>query len=260
MGLATTTAATTGTTTSNVTTASASSTGSQATVTSLTPPVGTAGAPVEHLGVQQVGVVGIPDIKPRASSKPPKHDDTFEVYQLKLRLYREQRDSWNVVTDDETRHAVDLVLQRLFDVRNRVAMEAIIRGVVGADAQKVCNCTSAKEMYDTLIAEKTQRDYSYAVHLKRELYAHSYTPGQKMADYIQEMNSLRQRLQHMGPSFAIDDTSMYQALLMGVCAVHRELVTQFDFSYRQGNPPTKNKCEMRFFLVTRWKIWRQIQP
>ncbi|GMG17127.1 unnamed protein product [Phytophthora fragariaefolia] len=59
-----------------------------------------------------------------------------------------------------------------------------------------------------------------------------------MADYIQEMNSLRQRLQHMGPSFVIDDTSMSQVLLMGVCAVHREIVTQFDFSYRQGNPPT----------------------
>ncbi|KAE8910928.1 hypothetical protein PF003_g5201 [Phytophthora fragariae] len=135
-------------------------------------------------------------------------------------------------------------------------MEDIIRGVVGADAQKVCNCTSAKEMYDTLIAEKTQRDYSYAVHLKRELYTHSYTPGQKMADYIQEMNSLRQRLQHMGPSFVIDDTPMSQVLLMGVCAVHREIVTHFDFSYRQGNPPTLQ--QVRNALLARDELEKMV--
>ncbi|EEY64839.1 uncharacterized protein PITG_22606 [Phytophthora infestans T30-4] len=104
-------------------------------------------------------------------------------------------------------------------------METIIRGVKGADAQKVCICSTAKEMWDTLTAEKSQRDFSYAVHLKRELYTHSYAPGQKMAEYIQEMNMLRQRLQHMGPSFVIDDTSMSQLMLMGVCAVHREIVT-----------------------------------
>ncbi|GMF52980.1 unnamed protein product [Phytophthora fragariaefolia] len=101
-----------------------------ATVTSVTPPVGTAGAvaPLGQPGVQQGGMIGMADMKPRGSSKPPKLDDTFEVYQLKLRLYLEQRDSWNVVSGDETRHAFDPVLQRQFDNRNRVAMEAIIRG------------------------------------------------------------------------------------------------------------------------------------
>ncbi|KAG6614501.1 necrosis inducing-like protein NPP1 type [Phytophthora cinnamomi] len=100
----------------------------------------------------------------------------------------------------------------------------------------------AREMWEALTAEKTQRDFSYAVHLKRELYTHSYThsytPGKKMADYIQEMNSLRQRLRHMGPGFEIKDNELSQLLLMGVCAVHRELATKFDFYYRQGVRPT----------------------
>ncbi|EGZ18365.1 hypothetical protein PHYSODRAFT_499017, partial [Phytophthora sojae] len=130
-----------------------------------------------------------------------------------------------------------------------LAMETIIRGVKGADAQKVCNFDTAKEMWPTLTAEKTQRDFSYAVHLKRELYTHSYTPGKKMADYIQEMNSLRQRLQHMGPGFEIHDNEMSQLLLMGVCAVHRELVTQFDFSYRQGLFP--NLQQVKNALLSR---------
>ncbi|KAK1941825.1 hypothetical protein P3T76_006889 [Phytophthora citrophthora] len=142
------------------------------------------------------------------SSKPPKFNDTFEVYQMRLKLYLEQRDSWGVVTGAETRHATDPVLQRHFDDRNRLAMETIIRGVKGANAQNVCNFDTAKEMWETLTAEKTQRDFSYAVPLKRELYTHSYTPGRKMADYIQEMNSLRQRLQHMGTSYVIQDNEM----------------------------------------------------
>ncbi|KAF4132727.1 Integrase core domain [Phytophthora infestans] len=200
--------------------------------------VGQAGASPGLLGVQQPAVPVVQRSKPFGSSKPPKFSDTFEVYQMSLKLYLEQRDSWSVVTGEEMRHAFDPVLQRQFDDRNRLAMETIIRGVKGADAQKVCICSTAKEMWDTLTAEKTQRDFSYAVHLKRELYTHSYAPGQKMAEYIQEMNMLRQRLQHMGPSFVIDDTSMSQLMLMGVCAVHREIVTQFDFSYRQGNPPS----------------------
>jgi len=183
--------------------------------------VGQAGAPPGQLGVQQPAVPVVPRSKPLGSIKPPKFNDTFEVYQMGLKLYLEQRDPWGVVTGDETRHAFDPVLQRQFDDRNRLAMETIIRGVKGADAQKVCVCSTAREMWDTLSAEKTQRDFSYAVHLKRELYTHSYVPGQKMADYIQEMNTLRQWL-----------------LLMGVCAAHREIVTQFDFSYRQGNPPS----------------------
>ncbi|OWY94808.1 hypothetical protein PHMEG_00035356 [Phytophthora megakarya] len=133
---------------------------------------------------------------------------------MRLKLYLEQRDSWGVVTVAEMRHGMDPVQQGHFDDRNRLAMETIIRGVKGADAQKVCIFSTAKEMWDTLIAEKTQRDFSYAVHLKREMYTHAYVPGQKMSDYIQEMNALRQRLQHMGPNFVVDDTSMSQLLLM----------------------------------------------
>ncbi|KAF4142805.1 GAG-pre-integrase domain-containing protein [Phytophthora infestans] len=180
--------------------------------------VGQAGASPGLLGVKQPAVPVVQRSKLFGSSKPPKFSDTFEVYQMSLKLYLEQRDSWSVMTGEEMRHAFDPVLQRQFDDRNRLAIETIIRGVKGADAQK--------------------RDISYAVHLKRELYTHSYAPGQKMAEYIQEMNMLRQRLQHMGPSFVIDDTSMSQLMLMGVCAVHREIVTQFDFSCRQGNPPS----------------------
>ncbi|EGZ12842.1 hypothetical protein PHYSODRAFT_316402 [Phytophthora sojae] len=132
---------------------------------------------------------------------------------MRLKLYLEQRDSWGVVTGEERRHETDPLLQ---------PMETIIRGVKGADAQKVCNFDTAKEMWETLTAEKTQRDFSYAVHLKRELYTHSYTPGKKMADYIQEMNSLRQRLQHMGPGFEIHDNEMSQLLLMGNALLSRD--------------------------------------
>ncbi|KAG4050023.1 hypothetical protein PC123_g14719 [Phytophthora cactorum] len=199
-------------------------------------------APLGQPGVQQASHPVIRRSKPLGSSKPPKFDDTFEVCQVRLKLYL-QRDAWGVVTGAELRHETDLVLQRQFDDRDRLAMETIIRGVNGADIQKVCTLTTTKEMWDALTAKKTQRDFSYAVHLQREMFAHSYTPGPNMADYIQDMNSLRQRLQHMGPGFMITDTFMSQLLLMGVCAVHREIVTQFDFFYRQGKPPSWSSAD-----------------
>jgi hypothetical protein len=87
--------------------------------------VGQAGAPPGQLGVQQPAVPVVPRSKPLGSSKPPKFNDTFEVYQMGLKPYLEQRDSWGVVTGDETRHAFDPVLQRQFDDRNRLAMETI---------------------------------------------------------------------------------------------------------------------------------------
>lgn len=110
---------------------------------------------------------------------PPKFDDTFEVYQIILKLYLEQRNSYEVVTGAEIRDPMNPVLQRHFNDRNRLAMEAIIRGVMGADAQNMCIFGTAKEMWDTLIAEKTQCDFSYSVQLKREMYTHSYTPDRR---------------------------------------------------------------------------------
>ncbi|POM58983.1 Hypothetical protein PHPALM_36299 [Phytophthora palmivora] len=101
----------------------------------------------------------------RGSSKPPKFEGSFDLYRVEVELYLEERDSWNVVTGDEVRHANDADQQAAFDSRNRLARSTILRGLRGCqdeEANKICGMTTAKEMWDTLVADKTQRDFSYA--------------------------------------------------------------------------------------------------
>ncbi|KAF4131478.1 gag-polypeptide of LTR copia-type [Phytophthora infestans] len=235
----------------------------QSAVTSVGHPVvaqgmklGLTGAHLGQPGLQQPVVSGIPRARPLGSSKPPKFDDSFEVYQMRRKLYLEQRDSWQVVTGEAIRPESDPVLHRHFDDRNRLVMETIIRGVKGPDAQKVCIFGTAKEMWDTLIAEKTQRDFSYTVYLKHTLCTHAYTPVQKIAGYIQEMNALHQRLQHMGPSFMVDVSAIADGRL---CSSSCENVTQFDFAYRQGTPPSLQ--QVKNALLARDPIrWRRTLP
>ncbi|KAE8911586.1 hypothetical protein PF005_g21944 [Phytophthora fragariae] len=105
---------------------------------------------------------------------------------------------------------------------------------------------TAKEMWDTLVGDHTQRDFSYAMLLKRQLYQCSHAPGQSMAEYIRTMTQLRQQLRNMGAEHAIADADMACLLLMGVAMTHRELLEQFDLPTRQRNPPTLQQVTNAF--------------
>lgn len=91
-------------------------------------------------------------------------------------------------------------------------------------------------MWNSLVADKTQHEFSYAVLLRRQLYQNTHTEGQSMADYLVGMTRLRQQLQSMSSEHAISDEEMARLLLMGVSLTHRELVEQFDLPTRQGDP------------------------
>ncbi|KAG6623103.1 uncharacterized protein IUM83_12186 [Phytophthora cinnamomi] len=145
------------------------------------------------------------------------------------------------MTGGVTRHATDVNMQRQYDGWDRVARATILRGLRGCkndDAAKVCEMTTAAEMWNTLVADNTQRDFSYAVLLRRQLYQTSHTDGQSLAEYITTMTQLRQKLRNMGPEHGITDNDMAQLLLMGVAVTHPELLDQFDLPTHQGNPPT----------------------
>ncbi|KAE8987963.1 hypothetical protein PR003_g16448 [Phytophthora rubi] len=93
-------------------------------------------------------------------------------------------------------------------------------------------------MWNTMVAGNTQRDFSYAVLLRRQLYQTSDTEGQSLADYITTMTQLRQKLRNMGQEHTIGDDDMAHLLFMGVALTHPELLDQFDLPTRQGHPPT----------------------
>ncbi|KAE9331789.1 hypothetical protein PF008_g15255 [Phytophthora fragariae] len=93
-------------------------------------------------------------------------------------------------------------------------------------------------MWETLVSDYTQRDFSYAVLLRRQLYQCFHEQDQLMADYLRTMTHMRQQLRNVGSEHAISDDEMARLLLMGVAMTHRELVEQFDLPTRQGSPPT----------------------
>eukprot|EP00644_Phytophthora_capsici_P018869 jgi/Phyca11/133039/e_gw1.304.6.1 len=70
-------------------------------------------------------------------------------------------------------------------------------------------------MWDTIVADKTQRDFSYVSLLKGQLYATKHSKGQPMAEYLATMNRIRQQLRSMGTQHAVSDQEMLSVLTMG---------------------------------------------
>ncbi|KAE9236004.1 hypothetical protein PF005_g1215 [Phytophthora fragariae] len=178
----------------------------------------------------------------RGSSKAPFFEGAFELYRVELELFLDERNAWNIVTGDEGRPTTGEAEQADFDKRDRLARATILRGLRGGrkteDAAKVCNLLTAHDMWETLVSDYTQRDFSYAVLLRRQLYQCFHEQDQLMADYLRTMTHMRQQLRNVGSEHAISDDEMARLLLMGVAMTHRELVEQFDLPTRQGSPPT----------------------
>ncbi|KAE8880383.1 hypothetical protein PF005_g17165 [Phytophthora fragariae] len=178
----------------------------------------------------------------RGSSKAPFFEGAFELYRAELELFLDERNAWNIVTGDEGRPTTGEAEQADYDKRDRLARATILRGLRGGrkteDAAKVCNLSSAHDIWGTLVSDYTQRDFSYAVPLRRQLYQCSHEQGQLMSDYLRTMAHMRQQLRNVGSEHAISDDEMAHLLLMGVVMTHRELVEQFDLPTRQGSPPT----------------------
>eukprot|EP00644_Phytophthora_capsici_P019787 jgi/Phyca11/22103/fgenesh1_pg.PHYCAscaffold_699_\ len=98
----------------------------------------------------------------KGNSKAPRLEDSFEVYRVEVQMYLEDREAWDVVTGAEVRHANDAALQADFDRKDRLARSTILRGLRGCqddEAEKICTMATSKDMWDTIVADKTQRDF-----------------------------------------------------------------------------------------------------
>ncbi|KAE9338082.1 hypothetical protein PF008_g12229 [Phytophthora fragariae] len=115
----------------------------------------------------------------RGSSKAPFFEGAFELYRAELELFLDERNAWNIVTGDEGRSTMGDAELADYDKRNRLARATILRGLRGGrkteDAAKVCNLSSAHDMWKTLVFDYTLRDFSYAVLSRRQLYQFSRT-------------------------------------------------------------------------------------
>ncbi|POM70216.1 Hypothetical protein PHPALM_13374 [Phytophthora palmivora] len=113
----------------------------------------------------------------RGSTKPPLFEGTFELYRAELELYLDERNAWRIMIGDETRPENGDAEQAEFDRRDRLARATILRGLRGGrkndDALKVCGLSTAAEMWELLMSDYTQRDFSYA--RMRSYYDVNYT-------------------------------------------------------------------------------------
>eukprot|EP00644_Phytophthora_capsici_P014335 jgi/Phyca11/98538/e_gw1.3.1247.1 len=108
-----------------------------------------------------------------------------------------------------------------------MARGTILRGLRGCQdnaANKVCAMTTAREMWDTLIADNTARDYSYMMALRSQLYELKHVQDQPMTEYLATMGRTRQLLNIVDPTHAIDDDEFARILVMGVMKTPRDLV------------------------------------
>ena len=140
----------------------------------------------------------LPTRQMHGSKTPPRFEGAFELYQTELELYLGEQEVWDVVVGTETRHASDQTLQTEFENKDRFARATLLRGLRGCqndDATKVCSKATAAEMWASLVSDKTQCDFSYAVMLRRQA---SHSRGKSMADYLKKMSRLHQQQQSMG--------------------------------------------------------------
>ncbi|KAE9358492.1 hypothetical protein PF008_g2681 [Phytophthora fragariae] len=106
------------------------------------------------------------------SNKPPKFDEEgFDLYKAMLQSYLMQRDAWGILdgTDTLDPNASAAETQR-FQEKNALARDALLRGVIVKDATKTCMLTSARDTWVAFEQEKTRRDFSNALYLRKKLY------------------------------------------------------------------------------------------
>ncbi|KAE8981751.1 hypothetical protein PR003_g17827 [Phytophthora rubi] len=61
--------------------------------------------------------------------------------------------------------------------KNALARDALLRGVLIKDAVKICSMTEAREMWVAFELEKTKRNYSNSLFVRKKFYAYDYTHG-----------------------------------------------------------------------------------
>eukprot|EP00644_Phytophthora_capsici_P018635 jgi/Phyca11/131794/e_gw1.113.55.1 len=188
----------------------------------------------------------------RGSSKAPRFEGTFEVYQVEVELYLEEREAWDVVTGAVVCDPNDANQRVDFDNKNRLAKATILRGLRGCQddqADKVCRMATAKEMWDTIVADKTKRDFPYVSLLKGQLYTTRHVKGQPMAEYLAVMNRIRQQLRTMGTSSVTDDTCKSELVAASMCAEDllwaRKMLKELGFKKKTGKLYLDNQSTIK---------------
>ncbi|EGZ21864.1 hypothetical protein PHYSODRAFT_488085, partial [Phytophthora sojae] len=134
------------------------------------------------------------------SQKPPKYDEDggFDLYKAMLQSYLAQRGCWGILDGTEVLGANPSTTETdHFNEKNAFAGDALLPGVPIKDAAKIYTMTEEREMWVAFELEKTKRNYSNSLFVRKKFYAYDFTRGMDMDQYLDEMEAMRRQLHNM---------------------------------------------------------------
>ncbi|KAE8913790.1 hypothetical protein PF005_g24125 [Phytophthora fragariae] len=174
---------------------------------------------------------------PFGSQKPPKYDGEggLDLYKAMLQSYLAQRGCWGIMDGtDELEANPSAVDTTRHNEKNALARDALLRDVLIKDAAKICKMTEAREIWVAFELEKTKRNYSNSLFVRKKFYAYDYTHGMDMDQYI-DVEAMRRQLRNLNE--IISDAEMVKVILQGMAYEYRGIARMFDKDVRDGNTP-----------------------
>ena len=170
------------------------------------------GTPVAPVGI----AVGLqtPNREMHGSNKPPLFEGAFELCRSERELYLVSVIAGMLLS--EQRQGTLQIQLCNYNLKNEIgpAFATILRGLRGCqndDATKVCSMTTATEMWESVVFDKTQRYIFDALLLRRQLTSTHITSA-SMVQYLNTMESLRQQLLNMSTEHIVTDAEMARLL------------------------------------------------
>ena len=157
--------------------------------------------------------------------QPPTMGRNFELYAVRLQTYLTRMNLWNVVSGVEQRPVAGAQPQTDFDARDNLAKGVILQGMPEPDAEVLCRCTTAHELWSQFVTLKRKKEFSTYIFTKERLLSSKYTADQQMGDWLREMQLMRNELSNYGHPLV--DGEFAEILLTNVAHVYRDVVRQF---------------------------------
>ncbi|POM76713.1 LOW QUALITY PROTEIN: Hypothetical protein PHPALM_6018 [Phytophthora palmivora] len=152
-------------------------------------------------------------------------EGSFNLYRAQVRAFLHSFSAWGLVDGTVVRPVPAGPEQQQFDMLDFFVKDTLLRGVKMDDAERICDLSSGKEMWEDLEAHHT-----------KQVFHAPYSREQKIDSWLQEIHDTRRALANLGR--VIDDDLTVDVILMGVVHTHTAVVRQFSRIMTPGSRPT----------------------
>ncbi|KAG3107912.1 hypothetical protein PI124_g16737 [Phytophthora idaei] len=114
---------------------------------------------------------------------PPKMEGSFNLYRAQIKAYLHRFNAWGIVDGSITRPIVQGAAQQQYDKLDYFVKDSLLRGAKVEGAERMCDLSSGKEMWEDLEAHYTKREFSNYVCVMKKFFmppipvSRVWTPG-----------------------------------------------------------------------------------